>query len=185
MNKIKRISQIFRFLILIIFITVPLLQAMFWIQAPEPLSLGNLFTGNWIAVTFIPKAVQILHQFTTADRFNGFLISLIPTSLVMLICYYLISLFKLYQTGVIFSLDNVRLIKKIGIVLFLSQIVQPFYQFLLSMSLTWENPIHHRYGFISLNQTSFGILLTGLILILISWIMAEGHKLKEEQDFKV
>ncbi|OGT47004.1 MAG: hypothetical protein A3F17_06020 [Gammaproteobacteria bacterium RIFCSPHIGHO2_12_FULL_41_15] len=186
MNKIKRVSQIFRILIFAIFILVPLLQTLFWMQAPKPLSLGNFFSsGTGVAVTFIPKAVDILHPFTTANRANGFLVSLIPTAIVMLICYYLMSLFKLYQNGIIFSLENVRLIKKLGVTLSISQLVQPFYQFLLSMSLTWENPIHQRYGLISLNQTNIAILLIGLILILISWIMAEGHKLKEEQDFTV
>ena len=185
MNKIKRVSQLFRFFIFLVFILVPLLEVLFWIQAPTPLSLGNIFSGTGIAVTFIPKAIDILHPFTVANRVNGFLVSLIPVAMIMLICYYLMSLFKLYQEGTIFSLKNVKLIKKIGLTLSISQLVQPFYQFLLSMSMTWDNPIHQRYGFIQLNQTNIAILMVGLILILISWIMAEGHKLKEEQDYTV
>lgn len=192
MNKIKRVSQFFRLLILVIMVLVPLSQALFWIQAPEPLRIGHYLAGlgptlkgNGITINYIPQTLQILHPFTPTDRMNGFLISLIPTLMMMLICFYLQALFKLYQTGTIFSFENVRLIKKLGVTLAVSQLAQPFYQFLLSMALTWDNPIHERYGYIQMTQTNIAILLVGIIMVLISWIMAEGHKLQEEQEYTV
>ena len=57
----------------------------------------------------------------------------------------------------------------------------------MSAALTWGNPrgSHERMAAISFSGTNVAILLTALLIILISWIMAEGHKLAEDQKYTI
>ena len=101
------------------------------------------------------------------------------------ILYSLIKLFGLYSKGEIFSVNNVRYIRNIGYALLFTQIVNPLYQVLMGAVLTLHNPPGHRFLSITLDQTNLGIILIALIVILISWIMAEGCKLREEQQLTI
>ena len=66
-------------------------------------------------------------------------------------------------------------------------IINPIYEGLISMLLTWDNPAHQglRIAKIGFDQTNLGILFTALLVILISWIMAEGYQLREEQQLTI
>jgi hypothetical protein len=106
-------------------------------------------------------------------------------AIALFILSMLIKLFSLYAKGEIFSLNNVRYIKNIGYALLIGQIVHPIYQGLMGLVLTWHNPPGHRFASVTFDQVNLGILLVALLVILISWIMAEGCKLQEEQKLVI
>ena len=54
------------------------------------------------------------------------------------------------------------------------QVLKPLHQLLLSGALTMHNPPGQRYITISLSGTDIGIVLTGLLIFLISWIIQKG-----------
>src|SRR3990167_8519691 len=85
---------------------------------------------------------------------------------------FLFQLFGLYKQAEIFSLKNVNYIKKIGYTLLIGQLLDPFYQALMTVNLTWS--IHPKILAIGFSGTNIGIILMALLVILISWIMAEG-----------
>lgn len=91
----------------------------------------------------------------------------------------------MYEQGKIFSLNHVKYIRNIGYALLIGQIVEPFYQGIMGFILTAHNPPHHRFATVTLDQTNIGMLLTALLVILISWIMAEGYKLHQEQQLTI
>jgi hypothetical protein len=120
------------------------------------------------------------------EKLLGFFVSAILLGIALFILYFLIKLFRLYEKGEIFSFNNVRYIRNIGYVLLIGQLIaSPLNQFLMGLVLTWRNPHGHRFAAITLDQTNFGILLTALLVLLISWIMAEGYKLREEQQLTI
>ncbi|MBA3662404.1 MAG: DUF2975 domain-containing protein [Gammaproteobacteria bacterium] len=195
MNKIKNISLFFRLVFQIIFVALPILLIISWIDAPDELVLlAGFIKLNAIPATYngmhayttqgIPEKA-ILHTLTAGEKSLGCLISAIPMMVEMFILYSLIKLFKLYEKGEIFSINHVRDIRNIGYALLTGQLLEPFYQFMMGLVLTLNNPPHHRYAAITLDQTNIGILLTALMVILISWIMAEGCKLREEQQLTI
>ena len=106
-------------------------------------------------------------------------------SIELYILYSLIKLFKLYEKAEIYSINSVRYIRNIGYALIITQLVNPIYEGLMGVALTWHNPTGHRFASISLDQTNIGIVLVALLVILISWIMAEGCKLREEQQLTI
>lgn len=182
MNKIQRVSKFFRILFQIAFIAIPLLQIAFWINAPASLK----FLGDCIHLDMIPP-ITILHPLSNTAKFLGFCINMIPTGIYLYILYSLIKLFRLYEKGEIFSMKIVNYFKNVGYALLIGELVNPFYQALISVLLSWNNNLHgeKRYIGIALDGTNVGLILTGLFVILISWIMAEGCKLREEQQLTI
>ncbi len=183
MNKIKNVSLFFKVVFQIIFFLLPILFVMSWYYAPQEL---NLLIGI-IRINAIPISYQndVLHELSQSERIFGGLVGVIPLIIQMLVLYFLIKLFKLYEKGEIFSLRHVKYIRNIGYTLFAGQLIEPFYQGIMGVILTLHNPPHHRFVTITLDQTNIGMLLTALLVILISWIMAEGYKLREEQQFTI
>jgi len=202
MDKIKRVSLFFRIIFQIIFVVLPISLVITWLYAPDDLALTSFIKLNAIPASYsglhtyttpgihtytnqgvLKKA--ILHTLSTNEKVLGCLVSAIPMAIEMCILYFLIKLFKLYESEEIFSLNHVRYISNIGYALLIDQLIEPFYQFIMGLILTMHNPPHHRYAAIVLGQTNIGILLTALLVILISWIMAEGCKLREEQQLTI
>jgi hypothetical protein len=191
LSKIKRISVFFRIVFITLFIAIPLLNVIGWIYAPESMRLMQ----GIVIVDVIPQAYMdhhngagpiILHTLSMSEKIGGYLVSMIPMLVHLAVLYFLIKLFKLYELGEIFSLNVVRYIRNIGYALLLEQLLlQPIYQFLMGIVLTLNNPPGHRIASITLDQTNVGIVLVALLAILISWIMAEGCKLREEQQLTI
>jgi len=183
MNKIQKVSKFFKWVFQIILIAMPILLILFWLDVPSPVSTTAADYG--FAISYIPKGIQILHTLSSNTKFLGFIISLIPLTINVVVLYFLIRLFRSYEKCEIFSYKNVCYIKNIGYTLVVGQVLSPLYQALLSAALTWHNPHGERYVNISLSGTNIGILLAALMIILISWIMAEGYKLKEDQSYTI
>jgi len=182
-NKIINVSLFFRIIFQIIFISLPILLIISWIVAPNELAfLIHIFKFQAIPENYI---TAILHPLSLSEKMLGCFISAIPMAIQMIIFYYLIKLFKLYEVGKIFSLRHVSYICNIGYALLVGQLIQPFYQFIMGFILTLNNPPHHRFASISFTQNNLAILLTALLIILISWIMAEGYQLQEEQQLTI
>jgi hypothetical protein len=51
--------------------------------------------------------------------------------------------------------------------------------------LTWKNGPGERILAMSFSSNNIVVILIACIVILISWIMAEGHKLQEEHEYTV
>lgn len=187
MQKIKRVSSFFRAFFFAIFIIYPVLLTVFWIHAPTPIAIGPHALG--IYLNFIPDVVtsydwySTLHSLLPLHKFLGFLISFIPLIITELTLYFLIKLFGLYKKAEIFSLQNVIYIRRVGYTLLIGQLLNPFYQALMTLNLSWN--LHPKYMAMSLSDTNIGIFLTALLVILISWIMAEGCRLREEQQLTI
>lgn len=195
MSRIKNVSLFFRIIFQIIFIALPILLAVSWIYAPnELILLHGTIKLNAIPISYrglhhyTPQGIPenaILHTLTLGEKILGFLVSAVALLVEMFILYSLIKLFRLYEKGEIFSIHHVKYIRNIGYALLIGQLIEPFYQFILGLVLTMNNPPHHRFASVTLDQNNIGILLTALLVILISWIMAEGYKLKEEQQLTI
>ncbi|HVV69114.1 MAG TPA: DUF2975 domain-containing protein [Gammaproteobacteria bacterium] len=181
-TRIKKVSRIFRWLFQILFIVIPIVHILAWINAPMPIDVSGKF-GFFINV--IPKGTEILHPLSVSTRIYSGLVSAIPMLLLELIVYFLIRLFKLYEQGQIFSLQNVKYIKKTGYALLIFQIVRPLSDGFLTALLTWGNGHGHRYATITVSGTDLSMVLTAFIIILVSWIMTEGCRLREEQQLTI
>lgn len=183
MNKIKGVSKIFRFIFQLSFIALIGLTIIGWTIAPKAIEL--LGHGNGFRFTVIPDFFPILHTPSIREKIYGFLISLAPLAINLWLVASLVKLFKLYEQGKIFILNSARAIKHSGLALLLSQIIKPFYEAALSPVLTWHNPIGHRTVMASFDGTNLGLITTSIIILLISWVMTEACKLKQENELVI
>jgi hypothetical protein len=183
MNRIRQISYFFRVLFQVLLVALPMLLITAWLNSAGEIILF----GGAIDINFIPLAYygKILHPLSNLEKLLAICTSILPMLIQLYILFSLIKLFKLYEIGKIFSINNVRYIRNIGYALLVTQIIEPIYQCVMGFVLTWRNPPGHRVASIFFDQTNIGMILIALIVILISWIMTEGCKLREEQQLTV
>jgi hypothetical protein len=65
------------------------------------------------------------------------------------------------------------------------QVVNIIYEALISFALTFHNPAGHRVVVAGFDNLDVYNILTATMIIVISWIMAEGCRLQEENQYTV
>lgn len=178
MSKIKYVSLFFKIFFQIAFACLVIAQVLGWIYATHT-------NSGFFSV--IPSLYQgrIFSPFTLDTRIAGFIISAIPLIFELLVLYYLIRLFRLYEKLQFFTVSNVRYIRNAGYALLLQQIAKPISDFLMGFVLTSTNPPGLHFAVMQMTEKNFGVILIALMIILVSWIMAEGCKLQAEQEFTI
>jgi hypothetical protein len=184
MQNIQRISLFFRLLFQTAFIILPLILVLFWWHAPKPLQFFDTGFWSFIQISYT-DGIAILHPLSPATKIVGFLLCLIPVGFTEYVCYCLIQLFSRYEKAEIFTVLSVNYIKKTGMALLLSQLANPIYEALQTLNLTWGNGHGHRFITMSFGSTNMGVILMAMMTILIAWIMAEGCRLREEQQLTI
>jgi len=101
-------------------------------------------------------------------------------------CWLFFKLFGLYEKQLIFTSQNVRYIKYLGLV----TVVRWSLAFIENLRGFWQfmsDPLNPFKGDWLLIITPQGLsgLIWGVALILIAWIMDEGRKIQEEQELTV
>lgn len=198
MNKIRSVSHFFRLLFQALFLILPIITFLGWagLQADgTSLIVGGQSIDDRFGLGLSPLSenyVAVLNQtnfdhqaFTNSQKLAGFALNLAPLAIELMILYFLIRLFKLYEQGEIFSFNNVRFIRNIGYLLFIGAIVDMLYEALLGVLLSFQHGYGHAVLSITFDDDGFGTLLIASIIILVSWIMAEGCKLREEQQLTI
>ncbi len=182
MKKITRVSKICRLIFQLIFCIYLLGFILFWFNAPYPL----VFFNHIVVIDFIPRNIPIITPLSLSTILLAASVSAIPLIIFMSMFYFLIKLFREYEKSEIFSAKNVKYTRNIGLFMLLGQIIHPLYQALISLVLTWHNPpFAFRSISVSFTGTNLGIIFISLIIVLISWIMAEGYKLSEETRYTI
>jgi hypothetical protein len=183
LHKIKKVSLLFRLLFQAVFIIFPIILVLYWLQAPTPLGFFLDIQISFINNPF--SAWKVMHELSSAEKLIGFLLSWLSMGVVEVVLYFLIKLFRLYENAEIFTMQNVRYIKNIAYVLLVGQVLSPIQEGLMSAALTWHNPHGYKVAAFSFSGGNMGVILMAFFLLLISWIMTEGYRLKEEQALTV
>lgn len=177
MNKIKCVSFLFKTIFQASFIGIIAIQTLGWIYAPTPGSVMNVIPSMYFA--HLPATL------TPDVRIIGFVVTLIPMLLELLVFWNLINLFKHYQRHEIFTADAVRRIRNAGYALLVYELMTPLFDFVLGFILTAKNPPGFRVAIASFSDGNIKVILMAFIIILISWVMTEGCQLQEEQQLTI
>lgn len=181
MNKIQRTSRYLRWLFTGLMVITPILYVAFWFFVPDVIKQDDFIMG----FNVIPSQLIVVHPLTTMLRLLGLTISIIPMSITLLLYANLVTLFLMYERGYYFNLQNVSVIKRIGVYLLLGEILRPLEEAATTLLLTWQNGPGQRALLISLKGNNIVVIITGIMIILISWIIAEGHRLSEDQRLTI
>lgn len=124
-------------------------------------------------------------HYTLEHRLTILALACVPMSIILLIFHNLAKLFQLYQQGYLFEIENIKRIRAIGIYLIASQMLQLIYQPLMTILLTFDQPPGHRIVSIGFGSTDLVTLMTGLVILTASWIVAEAHQLKNDAQLTI
>lgn len=188
MDKITKVSgwlkKAFEFLVLL---PIPV-SILLWVCAkfPERTLFGLPLLGGPIGFAgFSNSVIPILGDVTPWLRFSGFMVSLPFTCLQVYWMWQLRQLFKSYSQGRIFTIHNAICIRRTALTFLAMAIGSIFLESALTVILTANNPIGHRMLGVSIGTSQISDLLTGLVLVVIAWIMSEAQRLQEEADLTV
>ncbi len=170
MNRIQHVSSIFRFLFTALIFFIPIITLMYW------LFFNQLPAGFTIELPVITNQTLPFNTLLMA-----LLVSMIPMSVAIYGAINLKELFKLYEEAVIFSKKNVNCIRRLGYTLILWVVANFIFVVLISGVLTFNNPPRERSIVAQLGASDIGALIIGAVIVLISWVMKEAARLKDEQ----
>lgn len=145
---------------------------------------GMVKLGAWMHLT-LPNHLEDLDHFSLLHRLLILAIEALPLSITVLICRQLASLFHLYGQGYLFEEKNIILIKNISIYMIIGELIQLIYQSLITLSLTFNNPIGERMVSISLGSTNLSTLITAFIILVASWIIKEAQQLQSDAQLTI
>jgi Protein of unknown function (DUF2975) len=178
MERIKSISKKFRILFILAFLFIPTSNFVVWILYDK--------LPSEIRVTLLPHTLNLSQiNINSTTKILASLIDMLQVSIVLYALYQLIKLFKNYGKGEIFSLSNVTYYRKLGYTIFAWVLCSKIVDALISAVLTFQNPVGQRQIVVSLGSSDLLTLAIGGLVILIAWIMNEGHKLNEEQSLTI
>lgn len=183
MQKIIRLSRFLRWIALSICVSLPLLEAGYWITEGYPF-LSPLFQAEELpSFGDIPLTWSSL---IPLQKLLGFLCNLLPLSLSMAALIYLARLFSSFESLKLFEKENALILKRAGWALLWNALISAtLYRMILSFILTYRNPVGHRMIQIALGHHELAIGAIGLSVLLISWILEEAASLYEEQSATV
>ena len=188
MKHIQKVSSYLIWIFNALLLTIPLLLlAQFtliqWAPMKNLIEKGFILKPietpeglvNFINLTFTPLSWSI--------GFVGAVLGLTPFFFGLLI---LKRLFQNYRKGHIFSSENVQKYKYLGWLCFLDGLlIKPISDMLIILMATLSNPPGHRYISLNFGTPNLEVLFWGMLVIVISWIMAEGYKLQKDQDLTI
>jgi hypothetical protein len=121
----------------------------------------------------------------TLSKALGFCISVIPIFVIMLMYYQLMKLFKNYEQGNVFNKVNAKKLKTLGKLLFTLAAVNFVCAGLMSLALSFQSPPGERFFMFSLGNAQIFPIIVGLVVLGISYVMEEAHRLEEETSYTI
>lgn len=116
----------------------------------------------------------------------GVLTSVVCTTPTWLGLFFLRTAFRNYTRGQIFVYENAKAYQRIGWLFFMNALLFNFlFQLGMTFVATFSNPPGHRYISCSFGTPNLEDIFCGIILIIISWVMIEGHRLQSEQELTI
>jgi hypothetical protein len=193
MQRIQKISHFFRICFTVYMVCLPLGILFHWFVTTSEWIKGTAIDvmlkngGMHMGIASGSHDIKIHeHHFSYVAKLIGCGGSLVLTGLYMTGVYYLIQLFRLYEKGSLFTRQHVTYMKNIGIVM---AVYSTFGMVLTDMihvlAATWDKGPGNRLLSIGYGTTNIEVLFIAGLMILTSWIMAEGFKLKEEQELTI
>lgn len=173
-DGIRSLSQRLLVCLWLVLILNPLFNAFIWFNTV-------LSDGNGEFITQLPFDAQF--PLETSSIILGFLVTNITVLIVSLMLWQLIKLFRLYRSGLIFTLANVACYKNIANYLILFVVAGILDGLLLGPALTFQNEDIDFYFDIS--DGDIMLLVTAIIIRLIAKVMSEAKGLLEEQALTI
>lgn len=177
MEKIQTYSRRVRKVLQALVILAPLLTLYYWFTVSTDMDV--LFRAG-IIETEVDPMIFTNQPLTITTRILAFLASMLPCGILMYALRQLINLFRHYENQEIFTLSTATYCQKLGYVFFYWVAGSFIYSGLISVILSFNNPPGERVLSLTLNGIDLLSILCGFVVLIISWVMKEAHKIADE-----
>lgn len=185
MDKIKVVSRLVQIMLVLYALVHISLWALSVVEQPT-LGSTNQPDTNGVYITTNFKGMESEAAQLTAIGMNPRLWLNTPGALFQLAIFsFLFLLFQQYRLGSIYSLEAVTQIRRIGYCTIIWPLFEVLYGPGLIIGLKLSGVIEHGDLTFSFNNDGLEMLAIGLIITVVSWIIAEGRHMKEEQDLTI
>jgi hypothetical protein len=179
MDKIKRVARRFRILFQVLFYLAPIAVVWFWLSVHTSF---DIFSNVGVGAQFFTWKVTL----NGTTRFLAIIVSIVPMSISMYAMHQLVKIFRHYEQGDVFSVENANRYQKLAYALFAWVIGGLFYSMVMSFVMTFQNTgFKQKVVAVSFGSYDLMALITGGIVLLIAWVMKEAQKISEDQSLTV
>ncbi|MES2608578.1 MAG: DUF2975 domain-containing protein [Pseudomonadota bacterium] len=188
MQRIKTISTYMCTFLTVLLIVYPVLMILQWLLIDWTPFKKLVIEGVFFTPIETPEGIVNIGNIALSSlaKCIGILTSLICYMPIGLGLFLLRKVFTNYQRGQIFVFDNAKVYQKMGWLFFLNALVfKPLSGLGMIFAVTLSNPPGHRYITLSFGTPNLESIFCGIILIIISWVMMEGHRLQSEQELTI
>ncbi|BDQ38839.1 hypothetical protein SYK_31990 [Pseudodesulfovibrio nedwellii] len=188
-ERIQKFAKFFRAIFLVALIASPLIVGSIWLTGGEIMLMDD--DSPSMAIEFLTEDLGIdeaqapAYPLAWSTRILGLGVDMLPTAIGMLSLWWLVQLFSCFAAGEIFTRNTVMYIRRTGWTMLIGVCVGPIHEALLTLVLTINNPPGERMISISLDSANFEEVVIAGVIILVSWIMEEGRKLREVNELTV
>ena len=181
MTKLERMSHRYVIMFRLISYFVLIGMVLFWAIYMTPYDIFSKY-GFGLSEGYATLSKVPLSPIT---RLFGFIVSMIPCTVIFYGLNQLIKLFNNYQKGEVFTLLNVNIYKKLAYSLYAWIIAGIIYDALISLVLSFNNPPGHRVIMISFQTPDIVALIAGTIVLIISYVMHEALNISEDNKLTI
>jgi hypothetical protein len=174
-RRITRLSRRLGRLLQLCIFTLPLVPVVFWLgynHMPQVMH-ENVFPGSF------PATLPL----------NGRLIALagsLPATVVLVLALSnLKRLFALYEQGIYFQAENVRLFRTLARLALFSVIADVVNKTVIELARTINNPSGERLLSISLSSDHLKLMIVASIIMVIGMVIDEGRRINDEIELTV
>ncbi|WP_319542579.1 DUF2975 domain-containing protein [uncultured Pseudodesulfovibrio sp.] len=188
-ERIQKFAKFFRAIFFIALILSPLIVGSIWLTGGEIMVFGDEDPG--LAIQMLTEDFGMDAEYMPAFplawsiRLLGLAVDMIPTAIGMLSLWWLVRLFSCFAAGEIFTQNTVTYIRRTGWTMLIGVCVGPIHEALMTVVLTMHNSPGNRLVSITLDSANIEELIIAGVIILVSWIMEEGRKLREVNELTV
>ena len=150
-------------------------------------ALGACLIGMFGVENYAPmNFTEVIKHFTMLNTFLGVSGSVIGVLPLLIGAVIMMKLSRNYINGEVFTLANIKMYRKLGIIYLLSAILlQPLSQVLFSLCATINNPVGQRFIRITFDLGNLTAIFFAIMLIVISQVMQLGQRINEEQKLTI
>lgn len=187
-QKLISTSKMIFLILQILFIILLLMAIIPWIFPKIELSKFLLSLQGFSATinTTHKNIDEFMSTITFSSRIFGVIGSIFAVLPLLLGTMIMLKVSKNYVNGVVFSLDNAKSYRQLGIVYLISALLlQPIYQMFFYLCITINNPIDQRIIAFGLGIDSLTAIFFAIVLIIIGQVMKLGQKINEQQELTI
>ncbi|MBM0418274.1 DUF2975 domain-containing protein [Aeromonas veronii] len=179
-NKLERSSMLIEWLLLLALLATPLITLL---EVWTPFGGADFLQEKLNTILSRPGINPADYPLHFSTRLLGTLVQLLPALVFMMMLWQLRQLFRGYRAGLLFTFEQIRRYRQIGLLLCTTFLVELILTPLLDTVLTMRGP--EVLGTIALSTSDFRVLLAGLIVLALALVMREAKLLADEQQLTV